>query len=104
MFLDLKSACDHVEISVLLNILKSKNFHDSLVYTVSQILFERKVFVKPPHLDQPFGPHSCSRSLPQGGVVSPLLPNVYIDSLGLVLENEVDSLQFADDTGLHPGK
>lgn len=101
VFLDIKSAYDHVVPEILCQKLATWGLPVKLINFIYTLLSDRRIYVKKDGQD--IGPRVCNVGLPQGSVLSPLLFNLYLADITEVVD--VDVLQFADDICLyHTGR
>lgn len=97
-FLDINSAYDNVNISILLNKLLKLQFPHVLVNFISLLFFQRKLTLKIDDSNEIS--RLVNKGLPQGSVLSPLLYNIYTMDLDS-FNDSVSVLQYADDVVLY---
>lgn len=92
--LDLSKAYDNVDISCLLRKMYINNIPVRYIQYCYNWLTDRKMVLR---TEAGLVKRQANRGLPQGCVLSPMLFALYIAEINELLENKVQSLQFADD-------
>ncbi|KAJ8914541.1 hypothetical protein NQ315_010005 [Exocentrus adspersus] len=100
VLLDITSAYDNVRIPKLISKVISHGAPNDLVHLIRQFLTNRKIYVKDPNSAESIGPRYTNQGVPQGSPLSPLLYNIYTNSLQDCCEENVKILQYADDIAI----
>lgn len=98
--LDVKSAYDNVQSSIMINILKIKGCPEKIRIFIEKWMKEREVeFI----IDNEEGKEQrmVNRGLPQGGVISPILYGIYTSEISRNIDKRVITVQYADDITMH---
>lgn len=98
IFLDITAAYDNVNIYKLYNKLIEANISPNMANIIFNLLLERQLYIK--NGNTLIGPNLTSRGVAQGSPLSPLLFNVYTKSLHTVFDQEITTIQYADDMAL----
>lgn len=97
-FLDVKGAFDNILPDILSEKLRKLNCPSNIIKFVNFLTYERNVtFILSPDSSIK---RKIYKGVPQGGVLSPLLYLIYVESLGKNLDNNIHILQFADDIAI----
>ena len=97
-FLDISSAFDNVNISILLQKLADIGCPINLTKFIKHITYERTVVTS--IVGETTSLITC-KGVPQGGVLSPLLYNIYVSNIIDNIPKSITMLQFADDIALY---
>lgn len=98
-FLDVSSAYDNVKIDLLIAILRNKGCPKKIREYIKEwgrnritnfVINEDKIITR-----------TVNKGLPQGGVLSPTLYNIYTSEITKEIEKEVAVIQYADDIALY---
>lgn len=92
-FLDVSGAFDNVIIEILLEKLAQIGCPTSIVQFIKFITLERQIFTQ----NSENNPRTIHKGVPQGGVLSPLLYNIYVSKITANLPKSIIVSQFADD-------
>ena len=99
-FLDVKGAFDNVNIQILLEKLASIGCPSNIIKFVKFITFERIIHTVSLSRDY----RLVYKGVPQGGVLSPLLYNIYVSQITDNLPKSIVISQFADDIAIYCNK
>ena len=94
--IDIKSAFDDVCPYILDNILQKLKIPYKTRMFIFNLITNRQLFFKIGN--KLTGPYSKSTGVPQGCVLSPLLYNIYVSELMKTLPQDIQLIQYADDT------
>ena len=100
VFLDLTGAYDNVNIKILFSKLSALGLPRDLCDIILQFNEDRIVYVKDPIESALVGPGIVNRGVAQGSPLSPLLFNIYVDSIQSIIPEGTIALQYADDLTL----
>ena len=96
-FLDVSGAFDNVNLEILLEKLAQIGCPVNLVQFIKFITFERLIHSQ----NIKNNPRKVYKGVPQGGVLSPLLYNIYVSKITENLPKSVIVSQFADDIAIY---
>ncbi|XP_034194193.2 uncharacterized protein LOC117610666 [Osmia lignaria lignaria] len=97
VFLDINSAFDNVNIDILLSQLAKVGCPASLVKFIQHLTFERLIFTEATGIN----PRKVYKGVPQGGVLSPILFNIYVSTIAENIPKGVTISKFADDIAVY---
>lgn len=98
-FLDVTSAYDNVQLSVLRQTMQNLSIPEKLTRFICNLLMERSISIK--NTNCPPTSRTVWKGLPQGSVMSPLLYNLYTYDLERCVTPFCNILQYADDLALY---
>lgn len=96
IFLDIKSAYDHVNLYKLYDKLKNLQIPTDIANIVFNLFNNRKLYIRK-ETNELIGPKVTWKGLAQGSSLSPLLFNIYMIHLHQIIPDEVMLLSYADD-------
>lgn len=96
VFFDIQGAFDNVVPTILFNNLADIGCSLNFINFVSHLTLDRKI-TSVINMDEP---RPISKGVPQGGVLSPLLFNIYIRKIAEEIPEKVNVSQFADDLAI----
>ncbi|KAL3277825.1 hypothetical protein HHI36_013167 [Cryptolaemus montrouzieri] len=73
---------------------------DDIVSVILNLFHGRRIYVIDPEPDNIIGPEEAMDSIPQGSPLMPILFNIYTSSLKDQLTEEMDIIQYADDSAI----
>ena len=94
---DISSAYDNVNVNLLISELARRGVARDMAYVIRKLLINRKIQVKDPSTNSLTQAKQTSKGVPQGSPLSPLLFNIYVDSIKHIIPDDVMLLQYADD-------
>lgn len=98
-FLDVKSAYDNVRTSILCDILKKKKCPSLIINYISVWMRDRVTkFILG---DDKYETRIVNKGLPQGGVLSPSLYNIYTSEISRYVRKNIKMIQYADDIAVY---
>ena len=98
VLLDINSASDNVQRHILLQQFYQLRITRNLTRFISNCMQERHVrFIGSSNLEQNHRNYTIHKGLPQGGVLSPLLSNLYIHNIMANVPCDIKITQYADD-------
>ncbi|XP_060527677.1 probable RNA-directed DNA polymerase from transposon BS isoform X2 [Cylas formicarius] len=98
--LDISNAYDNINVDLLTSVLAKIGIARDLTLLIKDFLTNRKIQVKDPSTNTFVSGRTTSKGVPQGSPLSPLLFNIYINSIKETIPENIRLLQFADDTAL----
>ncbi|XP_060536528.1 RNA-directed DNA polymerase from mobile element jockey isoform X2 [Cylas formicarius] len=98
--LDISNAYDNINVDLLTSVLAKIGIARDLTLLIKDFLTNRKIQVKDPSTNTFVSGRTTSKGVPQGSPLSPLLFNIYINSINETIPENIRLLQFADDTAL----
>lgn len=99
VMIDIKSAFDHVCPQILNDILLKIKIPIKTRSFIFNLISNRHLFFKIAHNIS--GPHIKNFGVPQGCVLSPLLYNIYVHEMNSIIPQNVNLLQYADDSVIY---
>ena len=100
-FLDINSAFDNVQRQILLQQLDQLGISGNITHFISNMMYERQAqFIGSLNLEKNHHSYNIYKGLPQGGVLSPLLFNLYVRNIMDNIPCEIMITQYADDIAL----
>jgi len=98
--LDMCSAYDNVDINLLINKMSNLDLPGNICKVVSDLLYDRHIYVKDPCLNKLIGPKITGAGVTQGSPLSPCLFNIYVNSMREIIPQDIALYQYADDVAL----